>query len=510
MTAPPVTIVGLSSTTFNPGFFGEVKYASGLASAASIPNYCMLVGTKLTAGTAVANQDIKDIFSVDDADLYFGAGSELAIGCYQALKVPGVRLRAAAVAEAGGAASATIIVTFTFSSGTTAVSAGTYRCRIAGKLVEFNIASGQTLTNIADSFTAAVNAQPRLPTSAANVAGVETLTVKSKGARGNQITFAQDTSLMPSNVVATVSGSSAMTGGRFRFTGGTGTETLTTLLSVLKTQDFRFLAIAQNDSTSITGSGLWKDTIFEKAGALVGLPTFVVFADISNTTPTSVVQSTNDPLWEALYGPNLEAHPFELAAYMAAYRAVVNSTDPGASFSGTVIPGILGQVNQADVPSFATVTSLLNTGITPLTTKDGAVSVVRAITTKSLNGTAPDYSTLDVSAAYVPQFVRLDLALQWQFVFQPSNPRVTDDPDPDDRQPAAGVAYPLLWSQFAQNRLKQFEDRLETGAPPILVDVDDNPVVSGYDPVARRIMSLVPVKVAPNDEQIGVSVRQVV
>jgi phage tail sheath gpL-like len=505
MANPPITIIGLGSTVFNPGFFGEVKYAAGLASAASIPNYVMVVGTKLSTGTATADTDIKDILSADDADTYFGAGSEIALDCYSALLVPGVRLRAIAAAEAAGAVAASITVTFA----TTAVANGTYSCRISGKPVSANFATGDTVTNMATKFVAAVNAQPRLPVTAANVAGVVTLTVKSKGARGNQHTYAHDTSLLPAGTTATVGGSSAMSGSRFRFSGGTGVESPANVLVALANQDFRFLALAQNDSANITGSGLWKDKIFEKAGALIGLPTFPVITDGGDTQPTSLANSINDPLWELCWARNMECHPSEVSAYVAALRAVTNASDPGASFSGQQVKGITAQVNAADVPSFSSVTSQLNEGITPITTKDGVVQIVRAVTTKSRNGSNPDYSTLDVSQAYVPQFVRLDLSLQW-LIFQASNPRVTDDPDEDDKLPEAGVAYPKLWSQFAQNRLKQFETQLETGAPPILVDVDDNPVVSGYDPIAKRIMSLVPVKVAPNDEQIGVSVRQVV
>ncbi len=43
----------------------------------------------------------------------------------------------------------------------------------------------------------------------------------------------------------------------------------------------------------------------------------------------------------------------------------------------------------------------------------------------------------------------------------------------------------------------------------IITDVALYPMVSEYNPVAKRIMSIVPVKPTPNNHATGISVRQV-
>ena len=92
-------IVGWSSTDKVPGVGGETVFGSGAASAGSIPITCLAVGTKLTTGTAVPNQDVVPILSPDDADVAFGAGSEIALQCYALLRTPGNTIFGAPVAE---------------------------------------------------------------------------------------------------------------------------------------------------------------------------------------------------------------------------------------------------------------------------------------------------------------------------------------------------------------------------------------------------------------------------
>ncbi len=164
------------------------------------------------------------------------------------------------------------------------------------------------------------------------------------------------------------------------------------------------------------------------------------------------------------------------------------------------------QSQKADWPSYATQVSALDNSITPIaTTETGDAYIVRAITTKSLTGSTPDYRTLDVSQAVVPDYVRTALKFYWLTVFHPANPKVASDPATGERDRPAGVATPRRWNQAATDAvLLLLESQL------IISDVDQNPMYSEYQAgSAKRIMSVVPVVPAANDHAIGVSVRQV-
>lgn len=505
------SIVGFTSTDKVPGFVGEVKYGAGASSAASIPVVCLLVGTKLTAGTAVVDTDVVDITTASDADTAFGAGSELARMCYVALNAPGVVLKASPVAEAAGAAAATAVITFA----TNASSSGTYKLRVDGVEVQVGVANLATPTQVATDLVSAVNAIPTLPVTAGNAAGVVTLTRKSKGLRGNDGCLALDLSQAPTGMTAVVSVAVAMSGSlRYRFAGGTGTEAPTNILATLLPRDDRFVGIAQNDQSNITGAGLWRDWVAARSGPLEGRPVFVTFSSTANASPSAIATAVNDQLFALMWMKNGESHPSEISAATAALRAVSFAADPGFNTAGLVLLGIKAQVNGSDKLNRPTKVSALNFGVTPINTStDDRVYIERGITThcQRTGSTDPDYNTLDWADAQVPQFIRMDLGLYWSTLFQPNNPRNADDPPEGAEERPAGVATPQLWTSQVYKKLKDYEISVN-GSPPLIIDVDD-PVLatkSIYDKTAKRIMSQVPVRVAPGNYQIGVSVQQTV
>lgn len=212
-----ISIAGFSDSVKVPGFFAETDYNAGAVTAGSIPLVLLVVGTKTSAGSATANQDVVDIFSTGDADIALGPGSDAALQCYGALQTPGVSIKAAPVPEAGGsaAASAVIIVTGSWSSG------GTLNFRVDGIAYSANALSTDTLTTFGDTVAAAVNGNGQGSCSATNTAGVVLLTRKSKGLRGNQGALYVDTSLLPGGMVVQIAGGTSTT-----IASGSNTQTL--------------------------------------------------------------------------------------------------------------------------------------------------------------------------------------------------------------------------------------------------------------------------------------------
>lgn len=499
-----ISIVGFSTDNKVPGFFAETVYNAGPVSVGDIPLVLLLVGTMLSSGTSVANQNVDTVLATTDADTFYGAGSELAVQCYGALNIPGVQIRAAPVPEAGGAAAATVTITITGSW----TQGGTYNFRVDGVPISVTALSTDTIHSFATSIAAGVNAVAHCSASAVVGAGsafVVTLTRKSKGARGNQGILYQDTSQLPTGMSIAIAGGASITGPGVHFGSGSGADSVSTLINtVLQQGIYDRVAVAQNDATN---GVLWKSWLNTQAGPLVGLLSHMVMA--SNDTlanATSIAQtSLNAERIQYLWQLNGETIPSQVSATFAAYRTFVEQTDPDAAYDGYILPNVAPQVQKSDWPSMPTLISALDNSLTPVSTDNtGNAIVIRSITTHSLdvNGN-PSYLTLDTSDAVVPDYVRKTLGLYWTTSFKVVNPKVGPDPAPTQRSAPAGMATPLLWNRNVTNILNGIEDAL------IITDVSDNLPVSEFNATAKRIMSIVPVVPAANNHQIGVSVRGV-
>lgn len=566
-------IVGFSSSNRVPGFYGETVYGAGAISAGSIPLALLLVGTKGSGGSAVENQDVVDINSSTDADTYFGAGYELARMCYAALRVPGVKIKAAAVPEAGGAAAGAQVITIGGSWSTV----GTLTYRVNGETIQYSPGSTESISSVCTALAAEFNRDSRRPYTAAATATQVILTAKSKGARSNQFLTFQDTSKNPSGLTSVISGvawtantakttsgpisfvvptvangfyykcttggttdattqptwpttvgstvvdgtvtwtcwGEIETGGATRWGGGSGTETLTTLLGLLANVPANRVAVAQNDSTNLAA---WKTQLNTQAGPTVGILEHLVTAvSDSYAAAASLATTINSERIQLLWEINGETVPWEVSAFWAAYRCSVEQVDPAASYDDVLLTGVAPISQATDQPSNAVKQSAINNGITVIYSDVDGAKICRSVTTHTLSGSTPDYRTLDTSDAYVPDFVRVDVGLHWKTVYKVNNPRVADNPPGDQKAPPAGVAIPDTWNADVEAKLRRYEKGILASGnspvaatvPPIIIDVDNNKPYSLYDPVAKRIMSVIPVVPAPANHQIGVSVRNV-
>lgn len=511
MTTPPVVIAGFSSSSKAPGFVGEVVYGAGPINAASIPLFCLVEGIQLSSGTATANQDVLEITSADQAALAFGAQSELAQMCYAALAVSGVRLLAAGVAEPGGGTAATLTITITLATGTNPVAAGTLQYWLGGRFFSVNFSTSDTTTTIAASIVAQINANPRWPFTAANIANVVTVTVSYKSTRGNDyIAFVDVTKAAGTNVLSGFTGGTTVTGGGIHFSGGAGNDTISSLTTVLFPGQYDFIGSAQYDATN---AGLWLAHSQSKAGPLEQRPSRIFFGQQGTlTAAASLAQTTlNDQRSRVIWLLNSEAAPSEIAAVAAAIACQGHQADPAMYTANVVMPGIRPQRAKADWAQRSTIEAALGEGVTPLVTVGNQVQISRGVGTHSLNGTVPDYRTLDWSDDYVPDFLRKDIGLFWATEYVVRNPRVADDPDPTQRARVSGVGTPSDWSSNVQARLQGYEKQGPVGPLPILEpgSTASNPPKSGYDRVGKRIMSLIPLYPVSNQYSLGASLRQV-
>lgn len=489
-----IVIPGLTNSFKVPGAWRETKYGTGANSIGSIPVKLVVTGTKTTAGSATPDQDIIRIYSEEDADAYLGEGSECAMQCYAALAIPGVTLYAAPVAENGSAVAATLTVTIagTWTSG------GTVTIYLAGHAIQATANIGDSVTTVATALKDAINGTARLPFTATSSLGVVTITVRSKGVRGNDYICRKDMTAAPSGLTATLAGGSALTGGMVPFSGGTGADDVTSVLALLATDVYDIQAWAQNDATN---AALIKTALVSESGPLIMHLEHAVFAKTRSLSAANSFASTtlNAYRCSCIWLENSESAPSFVAAQAAAARSVIVGDNPNFRYDNFVLPTVAPQSQKADIPLTSELNSALNSGVTPLTTlPDGTVKIVRAVQSHCLNGSAPDFRTLDWGDVDVPDRASKELGAAWD-AYSEVNPVAGPDPAEGEETPPAGVATPSLWNAESSSTLQDMVD-----AGWVLSFTSD----SEWNDDANRIMTAANIKVRPQNHAVGISVRQ--
>lgn len=506
-----LVIQGFSDNSKVPGYYGETLFGQSAIRFGSVALKCLVVGLKHTSnGSITTDTEIKRILSEDDADTYCGAGGECARGLYAALAetrgMDGVEFYALCPAPAGGAAAATLTITVTGTS----TAAGTLVFYVGGDRVEVNYANATAQNDVATAINTAfgaVSGAARLPVSAGVATNVVTLTVRSAGIRGNQhicyvdVTLAQGVTVTLGGAGSATTSSTTMLGRSFG--GGTGTETLTNALTTIYPGDYDFIAIAQNDATSLAA---WETHIDAKAGPTEGRLSHCVVGHNGNfAASTSIAQTTlNNQRFSVKWLEISERHPMEIAAAVAGLRAALEGTTPNKAYDDYAYKHLVPQRFPSDwVTSYAEKQAALDVGVAPLrSAADGKVYEVRSITTRCLNGASPDYRTLDTSEAFVPDYARKRVGTVWNSEFKVANPYVAPNPAATEKDRPAGVATPDLWNA------RVYRELLEMERENTLTQVALNPPSSEYNYTANRIMTAMPVVPLPHQHQVGVSTRQ--
>lgn len=504
MSIPPVQIIGFASTDFVPGFVGETVLGAGPATSGNAVFNLQLVGNKLATGSMVANQDTWRIFSENDARTFVGPGSELHRMARAALRIPGIAIWLSPVTQSAGAA-ATMTITLLV----TATSAGTLTYYIDGERVDVPVALGDSPTVAGATLVKYIALKDWLPVTAVNTAGVVVLTRKQQGTRGNFGEVYQDVTQGPAGMTsALTTAGTTITGSGVRFGGGTTADDLTAVSTNTFPGWYQRVALAHNDSANL---GVWATNENAKAGPLEGRPEHTTVASNDTLTNTqSLTQTTlNNGRFSMLWMLESESHPAELAAVMAALRTATEPGDPGAAYDDVVLPGIAPSRFPAQIPQRSTKVAALQTGVTPVYTVGSQALICRSITTRCLNGTAPDYRVLDTGWSSVADFVRAYIGSVTWPTWKAGNPVLADDPAPEQAARKSGVGTPLGWNSVLTQALRLFErgDAVSSGIPQI-INVSQNLPSSGFDSTAKRVMSLCPLVAAPRNHQIGVSVQQ--
>lgn len=501
-------VLGLNPNGKRPAILLAINPGVGRASLSAILRYLVLVGNKTSAGSAVADQDLHDIFPNTDVDALFGARSELKWMIRTARKVPGIRIRAIACAEASGGTAATLTITVTGTASTN----GTLRFYLATKTVNVTVPAGTTAADTAALIQAAFAADPDLPCTAAVVGAVVTLTAANVGVRGNDWVCYFDPAEKPGTTAIALAGSGAVNpgkngvvGAKFGATLGAGADNLANVLAVLQGSAFFTCAFAQNDTS--TNAPLLKT--YSDAKSAVGSQIFehIVLGHTGSYANALALAKTtlNKHRFQVAWQRGAEAHPAMLAAAMGAVRTQKEQLHPNRRFNGDLLPGIPAARAQIDWPSGGETgeeDAALNNGLTPVRSNDqGEARVVRSVTTLCVRNSVPFYGCIDSGQARTPDTTAELLMLAWDTEFAVNNEYVGPDPEDGEEDPPEGTATPRDWTSYAQGLLEELIPKHWFQSVSVSTE---------YDADQKMLLCTINLEVAALNHRIAGNVNQVV
>lgn len=496
---------GISPSYKVPRYIAKILLAAGAVSAASQRLKCLLVGMKTSAGSMTADDTPIRVTSVDELEAAAGPGSQLAMMGYAALSVPSTELWIAAVTEPSGGTKATVTIVI---AGTWSTS-GVLRFRLAGTDVVYTVGATDTVDGVGAGLVAAFNAKQNLPATAAYDSASDTITlsIKNKGVNGKDWILYYDNKDTPSGLTLTITGSAAVNTNGVRFgasSTGTGNEDATTLLTKLQKTRYARIAVGHNDTTN---AALWETHVNTKAGPLSLLLDQLLFGhNGTKAAAISLGQTTlNAFRAELLWLRNAENHPCQIAALFAAIRSVSEQTNPITDYDSYPLSYLRAQAFEDDIPTDTEQDNCLNAGVTPLTTVDGTVKVVRAITTYCVSNAVQDERCLDIGDIVMTDFATLDIKSMYETEFRPQNPIVSADPSPEEEPPPAGVAYPKLWNAKVSERLQEYYANGWLSKRP----VDSWAPISTFNKVGGYIATDTPLAVSRLQHRLDNVMRQI-
>lgn len=384
-----------------PGAYVEVDNSNATSGLATDAHILLLMGQKTAAGTQAA-EEVIDVFSSEQASIYFGAGSQAHLMCKEVYENQNtMRVQVVALDDAVGNAKATNTITI---SGTPTEN-GTLHFHIAGEYIAIGVIKTDTATTIADKLTAKITEEVNLPVTCANVAGVATLTAKNGGTVGNDIDIlinwlgVANNHVTPAGVTVVIAVGDA----------GATDPDVADVIAVLPDTIINHIVCPYNDTTNL---GVIKDELDRRWGPTIQLEghAFTAKKGTASALLSDGANHNNEHLtfWDA---GQVNPTPAYILLSGAVARAVVEiEIDPARPVQTLDIKGVMGD-KKLTQRNYIEANSLLNGGIaTTKVSRSGEVLIERMITTYTTSPAgAPDISYLDANTPYTISFLRQTL-----------------------------------------------------------------------------------------------------
>lgn len=385
--------------TYKPGFYFGFNTTLASRALATNDQKLVILAQRTTLPTAAERLTPVDVFSDEEAAVYFGRGSQahrmaraaIYANGYLQLAIVGLEDAAAGVAATGSLAL----------SGT-ATGTGQARLSVCGVTVAAAVASGDSAEVVMTALADAINTRQELPVSAS----VEDIPAKGGGkSTGKQITLiARNKGTVGNQVGLTATVNAAgLTATLKAMSGGQGDPELDDALAAIFSAGHTLVISPYSDTASLRTLSTHLDKVsgpLEQRGA-VGVTGWNGTLSTGTTLTTAVNAARITMGWY-----NGSALPNgELAAVYAAIMA--SESDPARPLNTLTLPG-LDITGQDKWPGRTEQENALSNGLTPFEVSGSTVQIVRAVSTYVKNAMGvTDRSLMDVTIIRSLDYVRL-------------------------------------------------------------------------------------------------------
>jgi len=385
--------------TYKPGFYFGFNTTLASRALATNDQKLVILAQRTTLPTAAERLTPVNVFSDEEAAVYFGRGSQahrmaraaIYANGYLQLAIVGLEDAAAGVAATGSLAL----------SGT-ATGTGQARLSVCGVTVSASVASGDSAEVVMTALADAINTRQELPVSAS----VEDIPAEGGGkATGKQITLiARNKGTVGNQVGLTATVNAAgLTATLKAMSGGQGDPELDDALAAIFSAGHTLVISPYSDTASLRTLSTHLDKVsgpLEQRGA-VGVTGWNGTLSTGTTLTTAVNAARITMGWY-----NGSALPNgELAAVYAAIMA--SESDPARPLNTLALPG-LDITGQDKWPGRTEQENALSNGLTPFEVSGSTVQIVRAVSTYVKNAMGvTDRSLMDVTIIRSLDYVRL-------------------------------------------------------------------------------------------------------
>lgn len=379
MASANINFEKIPASTRKPGVYAEWNTKLAVRNLPTNRQRVLLIAQHTTNLGTVST--LTDVYSAAEVAERYGAGSQAHLMADAAIKAyanAALSIITLADHSAGVAASGKITITGN------ATTQGVLRVGIGNAdVLMVPVAAGDSADTVGKAVKAAIAAQPGLPVSAAEAAGVVTITAKNKGTEGNAIRLLAACTAAGISTTVTAMAS------------GLVNPDIAAALNAVVAEGHHIIACGINDETNLLKLRAHLDTVASPMEKRWAIGVYGQTGTLAQAT-TLAGRLNHGHIVSAWYRgtPSL---PCELAA---AFAAVMASEEDPARPLNTLALNSIGVCESKDKTMRTEQENALYNGVTPIETSPAGTQaqIVRAITTytKTANGTA-DESLLDVT-----------------------------------------------------------------------------------------------------------------
>lgn len=451
----PVRLTGLPDNWRTPGAWAEIEFAQGPANAALGAREALVVGPKLTTGTATVNT-IYALPNAGTAALLAGSGSPPSRVAEQYMKYGSAPALYGIFYTPTGGTQASYSVSI--DAGGNPTKRGTATVQVVDKVCSYGFTTADNGSSIADGITAAINTNVMLPvTATAYSAGTGTgVTITDKIA-----TAAANTSYRVRTDVTSGCGVTLGAGGDL--TGGVGDDStpLTNALAVANNVRKYYMGVPVSDATL---AGLLETHINNKSQPNPGLRSVGIVAGRGTiAATTTIANGINHERIQYVLHEDSDHDPAQLVGELMGLRAQEENTDSAVNLAGRAL-NLNKQYDEADWPTPDEQSTCINEGIAVIGSNDSTAYLVMNVDTRSKNstGTVNDFRVTEAHRVSVAdEFVDRVLvtwSLNYAYKKFKDDDRLADGTVNPNQTYKRSTVKPSMLRKMVATILRQFDD----------------------------------------------------